>query len=159
VVGCHVSREGAIASASTDGTVGIWEPPRWRLRHGLKGDDRGGMSVCAWSPDERWVASGDSDGKLWIWNALNGRLHACRRGHAQIIRACAISSDGRLCATGSADRTVRLWTLPDAEPRGLLPTTGGVWCLAFHPHEPLLICGGDGFVRVLETRPTRSTCP
>lgn len=35
--------------------------------------------------------------------------------HTEAILKLAISADGRLLATGSADKTVRLWSLPDAQ--------------------------------------------
>src|SRR5262245_3127541 len=35
--------------------------------------------------------------------------------HTEAILKLAMSADGRLLATGSADKTVRLWSLPDAQ--------------------------------------------
>jgi len=35
--------------------------------------------------------------------------------HMDAILKLAISADGRLLATGSADKTVRLWSLPEAQ--------------------------------------------
>jgi WD40 repeat protein len=35
--------------------------------------------------------------------------------HTDAILKLAISADGRLLATGSADKTVRLWSLPDMQ--------------------------------------------
>ena len=48
-------------------------------------------------------------GGHYLWRKLHGedaRLH----GHAGPVMAVACSSDGRLLASGSADRTIKLWS-------------------------------------------------
>ena len=59
--------------------------------------------------------------------------------HADAILKLAISADGRLLATGSADKTVRLWSLPDAQLVRVfrMPIGGGltgrIYALAMSP--------------------------
>jgi WD40 repeat protein/energy-coupling factor transporter ATP-binding protein EcfA2 len=67
-------------------------------------------------------------------------------GHGDAVAALAISPDGRLLATGSADRTIRLWDLTTAEPAASVRTlqghTDAITTLAISPDGRRLVSGG-----------------
>ncbi|KJY15797.1 hypothetical protein VR46_45545, partial [Streptomyces sp. NRRL S-444] len=57
-------------------------------------------------------------------------------GHGGVVRSVSFSADGLTLATGSDDRTVRLWDAKNGALRTVLPGhTGAVRSVAF---------GGDG---------------
>ena len=65
-------------------------------------------------------------------------------GHAQRVAAVAFSSDGRTLATGSTDRTVRLWSVADGVPQYTLEGhTSSVLSVAFAPDGRLLASGSE----------------
>jgi len=71
------------------------------------------------------------------------------KGHTDFIFEVDISPDGKYLATGSVDRTARLWDLATGETiRTFSGHTGAIDGLAFSPDGKTLITGGDQTVRL-----------
>ena len=94
-----------------------------------------------------------------IWDLSTGRVLDLR-GHTDLVWGLACSPDGRRLATGSDDRTIKLWdTTTGEEVFTLRGHTAGVICVAFSPDGRRIASGagtgrsGSG-TRVLR-RPTR----
>src|SRR5262249_34313534 len=78
------------------------------------------VTLPAWSPDGRWLASPSYDRTVRVWDAATGDLLRTFVGHDREVFAVAWSPDGRTLASASRNRTVRLWDVPSAQPRGRL---------------------------------------
>jgi WD40 repeat protein len=122
----------------------------------LCGHSRTVMSV-AWSPDNRWIATGGKDNQVILWHAATGREFRRFPSHTNWVLAMAFSPNSKLLATGSADATIRLWDIQAGQCRRTLTNhTGGVLSLAFSPDERLLASGGaDAYSRLWEVRSGR----
>jgi len=70
-----------------------------------------GDPARAFSPDGKRMASvgGFSDRTVKLWDATQGKLLMFLVGHKATVKSVAFSPDGRLLATGSDDRSARLW--------------------------------------------------
>lgn len=113
------------------------------------------------SPDGNWAACAGIDGRddvVWLWELATGREKHTLRGHMATIHSIAFSPDGHRLASGSSDKSVRLWdtktgelTLSLSQPDQIVPgqrnlgIPGMVFAVAFSPDGTLLASGGgDG---------------
>ncbi len=109
------------------------------------------MIAAAFSPDGDWLAVGAADNAAHVWPMENEGLGAeivCS-GHEGAVTAVAFDPLQPRLATASADRTVRVWTLPSAiEPTVLAEHGNYVSGVAFSPDGRWLVSGSfDGTAR------------
>ena len=129
--------EGApVASRDADGAAPVAGPPlstqviqaaaiwlqAWRDARGVgvRAHEMGAVcgftaDCCALHRDGETLVSvgGDGDAKsVSIYSARSGRVRASMRGHTD--KVCSVAIDGDVIASGSRDRTIRLWTLSGA---------------------------------------------
>ncbi|MER5204156.1 trypsin-like peptidase domain-containing protein [Streptomyces sp. NPDC002825] len=129
------------ASASSDGTVRLWDVATGKSRATLTGHADTVFSV-AFSPDGRTLATGGVDRTARLWDVASGKHRATLKGHTYGVNSVAFSPDGHALATGSADHTARLWDVASRKTRATL--TGHkdqVYSVAFSPDGKTLATG------------------
>jgi WD40 repeat protein len=72
-------------------------------------------------------------------------------GHQNVVTCLAFAPNGKILASGSADKTIILWDVPGFQPRPVVLSghAGGIRTIAFSPDGSRLASGGaDGSLRV-----------
>jgi WD40 repeat protein len=115
--------------------TGSWEPiDRLRMAHGQL------VFGVDFAPDGT-LAAALSAGYIRLWK---GGEEITLRGHGEAVRAVAFSPGGGRLASGSSDRTIKVWALPDQTPQAVLKGhTGAVHALAWSPDGALIASAGD----------------
>jgi WD40 repeat protein/uncharacterized caspase-like protein len=129
-----------LISTGVDKTVRIWQVfNRYQQQEGI-------YSIAVPNQSADTYATADSAGKIKIWHNADGKQKLVRTlpGHKETISEIVYSPDGKLIASGSWDRTIKLW---DAETGKLIDTLighqDGINSITFSPDSQTLISGSE----------------
>jgi WD40 repeat protein len=96
-----------LASASSDGTVRLWDWPAGKLRQTLE-PQKGEMVLATYSPDGKTLVCTTRDRVVIAWDALTGKQRWTTADHEGIVIAAVFSPDGKILATTANDCNVKL---------------------------------------------------
>lgn len=147
-----------LASCSDDHLVKLWDVEQDSAVATLRGH-RKPVYTLDWSPtgpksanpglDVR-LASASYDDEARVWSAATGQCLFTLTGHANYIYAIAYSPDAQFIATGSIDKTVKIWSAKDGSLVRHYVAEAGVYDLSWSPDSQLLaICTRNNDLKIL----------
>ncbi|XP_028904358.1 proteasomal ATPase-associated factor 1 isoform X2 [Ornithorhynchus anatinus] len=110
-------------SASTDGTMKIWQAANGEIRRVLEGHVFD-VNCCRFFPSGLVVLSGGMDAQLKVWSVEDAKCAVTFKGHKGGILDTAIVDRGRNVVSASRDGTARLWDCGRSASLGVLAACG-----------------------------------
>lgn len=126
-----------LSCGSIDGTISVFDVQWTRFLHHLEGHSMPVRSLVYSPVDPRVLISGSDDQQIHMYDAEGKTLFGSMAGHSSWVLSVDVSPDGAAVASGSSDRTVKLW---DPKMRAAVVSlssyhTDQVWAVAFQPPE------------------------
>ena len=140
-------------SFSDDMTGRIWNMETGAVDMPLKG--LGATSTLAAArPDGNQVASGDVEGRIWMWETLEGSMDGVLSAHQGPIRGLEFHPNNQQLVSVGADGLLKVWQLPVPPPRELLASElpaspGALRSVALTANGQLSVTGSDDKVQVV----------
>ena len=104
----------------------------------------GAIHSLAFSPDGQWLAIGDSNGEIHLYQLPDARRLSICRKHQGWVTSIAFSPDGKCFASSSTDYTIKLWDITTGQCLQTLSShLNEVWSVAFSPDGQFLVSGSD----------------
>ncbi len=136
-----------LASGGDDHTTRFWNPVTGEPTTTLQGHSNGIYAISL-HPNGTLLASAHEDQTVRLWQVPPEPMTTAQlplepfqtlRGHQNRILAIAFSPDGHTLASGSLDRTIKLWNPETYQCRITLQGhQSWIWDVAFHPNGKTL---------------------
>lgn len=130
-------------------TVYAWEIASGRAIKQITYDS--GVVSAAFSPDDRYFASGSYDNSIHVLDLASGQ-EVSRMAHEEAVNSVAFSPDGNWLVSGSWDGTARVWEAATGREVSRMTHEGAVQSAVFSPDGRYVVSGADAddSVRVWE---------
>ena len=102
--------------------------------------------ALAFSPDGQFLAAGDGEGTVKIWDVQERQVISQLEGDTVRVDALVFSPDGRTLASAGYNGLIKLWAVSDWALLGSLQNRGTAYTLDFFPDGKALASAGHAAV-------------
>jgi WD40 repeat protein len=121
--------------------------PNADLTKGLQGKLTPPLHDIAISPDDLWLAAGDNQGQLWIWNRTVENEPTVVQAHRSAVVKLAFSLDSQQLATTGHSGATKIWRVADGkEIRSIEITSQNISNLLFVAKDRLAVVGASASI-------------
>jgi G protein beta subunit-like protein len=134
--------QGELISGSHMGALRTWDIGANKCTHELMPEGDTPISSVAITPDAGLVAASNFNGSSFFWTSGDAEYAPVKklRAHKGYITSCCFSPDGRLFATTSSDKTLKLWNTQDFSLSATLAGhTRWVWDASFSADSSFVV--------------------
>jgi YVTN family beta-propeller protein len=152
VDGLAVSPDGRFLAVCQKVKLSVWFADGSRKLWESKADPE---RCASFSPDGKWIATGDQDGTVSLWEVASaGRVRRTLRSHTAAVAGVSFHPDGSRLVSCGFDGKIKVWELKSDTELLSLPLPSGVkaWDVVFAPDgKTIAAADGDGTVTLWET--------
>lgn len=144
--------QGYFCNGGLERQLRIREIKTGKVIRSLRGDS--GVFSLAFSPNGKYLAAGQTNCQIQIWNLETGQRHNILIGHQDRISNLTFSTDNKTLISGSWDKSIKLWNIE----MGILIDTlqdhkSPVSALAITPDGKTIISGSrDCTIKIWRTK-------
>ena len=151
VLACDISPDQTrVAMGGPDRLVKIFSTSDQTLQHKLK-KHTDWVTALAFSPNGEFLATGDRNGGLVIWDGDSGQELTTLAGHKGSISGISWRDDSKFLASSSEDGSIKVWDPQEGKPaRTWNAHTGGVLSVQYSHEGKLVSCGRDNLSTLWE---------
>jgi len=106
---CVLQDSKTIVSASDDTTLRVWDSDSQKIKTVLKAHSKGIYSVAAGVGNQ--IASASRDATVKVWDVNQARPLKSYNAHKGDVNSCTFFDKGRWVASGSDDKTVKIYEI------------------------------------------------
>lgn len=92
-----------------------------------------GINSISFSSDSKYIASGNKDNTIKIFEVKNGECLHTLQGHSNSVNSVSFDPNGKYIVSGSDDKTVKIWNIIDGTCEKTIEYPNPVTCVLYSP--------------------------